>query len=116
MSQDGYRAKSHAFLAQAREELAKGDSVQASEKLWGASAQMVKAVAQRRGWPHDSHRRLFETVTSLVAETGDLQLRDLFLVASSLLHVNFYEDSLPLEMVEGAVPSVERLVTKLEAL
>ena len=34
------------FLTQAREELAKGDLRQASEKGWGAAAQMVKVVTR----------------------------------------------------------------------
>ena len=46
-----YREQSRrgVFLAQAHEELAKGDLQQASEKGWGAASQMVKAVAQERG-------------------------------------------------------------------
>lgn len=115
MQRDGYSAKSHKFLAQAREELAKGDSVQASEKLWGAAAQMVKAVAQRRHWPHSNHRGLFEAVARLVAETGDQELNVFFQTASAL-HANFYEDWQPAELVAGAVPSIEKLIAKLEAL
>ncbi len=38
-----YRASSHTMMAQSRDELAKGDLQQASEKGWGAAAQMMKA-------------------------------------------------------------------------
>jgi hypothetical protein len=115
MSQDGYAARSHKFLAQASDELAQGDSVQASEKLWGAAAQMLKAVAARRGWPHNSHRRLFEAAARLAEESGDDELSALFREASGL-HTNFYEDWMPASMVQSAIPAIERLVSKLEAL
>ena len=46
------------LLAQGLEELAKGDPRQASEKGWGATEQMIKAVASSRGWKHDSHASL----------------------------------------------------------
>ena len=44
-----YRASSHTMMAQSRDELAKGDLQQASEKGWGAAAQMMKAIAESRG-------------------------------------------------------------------
>ena len=46
------RERSRIFLAQAFEELEKGDLSQASEKGWGAAAQMLKAIAQEGGWDH----------------------------------------------------------------
>jgi hypothetical protein len=35
-------------MKQAREELAKGDLIQAGEKAWGAAALMLKSLAHRR--------------------------------------------------------------------
>ena len=49
MSQTSYTSRSMTYLSQASEELAKGDLCQASEKGWGAAAEMVKAVAAVRG-------------------------------------------------------------------
>ena len=43
-----YRSAATQLLAQARQELARGDVRQASEKGWGAAAQAVKAVAESR--------------------------------------------------------------------
>jgi len=40
---------SERYLGEAEELLARGDYVQASEKAWGAAAQIVKAVAAREG-------------------------------------------------------------------
>ena len=52
MATETYRTASRQLLAQGREELERGDTRQASEKGWGAAAQMVKDVAERRGWEH----------------------------------------------------------------
>ena len=70
-----YRDQSKIFLEKAFRELEEGDLLQASEKGWGAAAQMVKAVAQERGWEHDSHRRLFNVLGRLALEAGDQELR-----------------------------------------
>ena len=50
-----YNTAGRQLLDQARAELYQGDIRQASEKGWGAAAQMVKAVAKSRGWPHRHH-------------------------------------------------------------
>ena len=42
--------------------LAEGDLLQASEKGWGVAAQMVKAVAETRGWRHSTHGDLYHVV------------------------------------------------------
>ncbi len=44
------------LLRHSDDEYAKGDLVQASEKLWGAVVALLKAVAELRGWEHYSHR------------------------------------------------------------
>jgi hypothetical protein len=41
---------SRRFFTKAADALAEEDLLQASEKLWGASAHMIKAVAEARGW------------------------------------------------------------------
>ena len=110
-----YRAASRELLEQARDELAKGDHRQASEKAWGAAAQIVKAVAQHRGWPHNAHPLLRQTVSSLVAETGDEELETLF-QTSSWLHVNYYENWSPPEEVQRSIPRIARLLDKLDPL
>ncbi len=107
--------KGYRLLYQGKYELTTGDSVQASEKLWGAAAQMVKGVAAKRRWPHRTHRDLFSVITRLMQETGDHELPVLFAVASDL-HQNFYEQLQPIELVESKTPAIERLVQKLARL
>ena len=110
-----YREQSRVLLGQAYEEFAKGDFVQASEKGWGATAQIVKAIAQERGWRHDSHRDLYQIVNELRHETGDAELATLFR-AGSTLHVNFYENAYTGETVEDHLRDIERFVERAEGL
>ena len=110
-----HREQSRVFLAQAYEELAKGDLPQASEKGWGAAAQMLKATAQQRGWRNSTHRDLYLVSRALRRETGDKELTVLYSAASSL-HVNFYEIEYASDTIEDLLQQVERLVHRLEAL
>ncbi len=110
---DEYAAVGRELLEKAREALEEDDLIQASEKLWGAAAQMVKSVAERRGWPHDGHRELFRVVSRLVQETGDASFRDLFHTANSL-HWNFYEHWMDRDHVEQGLVRVQELVGMLE--
>ena len=103
------------YLTAARAYLDDGDLLQASEKGWGAAAEMVRAVAEARGWPHATHRDLWRAVNSLAEEAGDRQMRVHFHTAGSL-HMNFYEGWLPQEAVEDGLSQVEELVGKLGAL
>ena len=79
------------LLSKAFVELEAGDTRQVSEKGWGAAAQMVKALAEARGWKHDSHAALFNAIDRIVLETGNKPIRTRFAMASSL-HQNFYEN------------------------
>ncbi len=103
------------FFAKAHDALAQHHLLQPSEKLWGATAHMVKAVAESRGWAHSGHRELFQVVSRLVQETGDEDLRPLFDVANSL-HSNFYENWMPEDWIEAGAQQVRQLLEKLESL
>lgn len=115
MKSTEYTQVSQEYLAAAEEALRQKDYLQASEKLWGAAAQRVKAIAEAKGWPHDGHAALFQVVRRLVRETGDRELDSLFRIANQL-HMNFYENWLPPESVEQAAGEVKRLLAKLERI
>ena len=115
MQTSRYRSASRVLLGQAIRELADGDARQASEKGWGAAAQMVKAVAEDRGWQHNGHALLYEVVRSLAEGTSDGQVSTLFHVAGNL-HTNFYEDWFSPEVVASGLRDVESLLDKLEPL
>ncbi len=103
------------FLAQAYEELAKGDLPQASEKGWGAAAQMVKAIAAERKWNHFRHRDLYRVVDKLFRETTNSELGGLFANAG-YLHVNFYENTYSADFVEARLRRVRRFVDRAEEM
>ena len=86
-----YRTASTTLYDQAMVELDAGDLRQASEKFWGASAQALKSLAERRGWRHGSHAHFYRIMARLESETEDPDLMLQF-DAANQLHINFYEN------------------------
>ena len=115
MTTQKYRESSRHLLAQARSELDAGDLRQASEKGWGAAAQMVKAVAEQRGWRHRGHELLYDAVGILAQEAGDDDIDRLFELAGGL-HTNFYEDWYGAGRIERGLRDVETFLDKLDLL
>ena len=115
VTQTTYREQSRVFLEQAYRELREGDLYQASEKGWGAAAQIVKAAAAERGWEHERQRELIRSVTKLRVETNDQEISRLFWAANAL-HTNFYEGAMDQSDVEDALERVSQFVDKVEAL
>ena len=103
------------FLVHAREQLALGDSLQASEKGWGAAAHAVKAVAERRGWRRRSHNDLFRAINRISAEMDRNDVLDLFSIANAL-HQNFYEGWMEDENIDRGLVGVARLLDVLDSL
>lgn len=103
------------YLNEAEELLTKGDPVQASEKLWGATAGAVKAVAAKRGIKLRSHRDLWEFVDELADELDDPEIVKLFSIANAL-HQNFYEAWMPLGVVKKNVEAVKQLNERLREI
>ena len=103
------------FLSKAHAYLADGDLLQASEKGWGATARMVKAVAETRGWRHSSHGDLYRAIDDLADELSDQRLQNLFRSASAL-HQNFYEGYMPEATVADALKDVEEITSRLSTV
>ena len=110
-----YAAAGRAYLAAAYQSLAEDDLPQASGKGWEAVENMVKAIAEERGWRHRSHRLLYDIVEDLVDETGDENLSRGF-QAASVLHTNFYENALRPRTVRRNLREVQQLLAELEPL
>jgi hypothetical protein len=106
---------SEKYMKDAEDFLAKKDYVQASEKAWGAAAQIVKALAAREGREMRSHGELHKYVAGLSKERGDREVMTLWFSATSL-HQNFYENWFPEEAVRSGVEDVKRFVEKLRKL
>ena len=94
----------------------KGDYVQASEKFWGAVAEVIKAIAAKRGVDIKSHGEIHRFITTLSKELNDSELLRCFGLAGTL-HQNFYENWLTPEMVvdyaEAAKSLVERFLKEI---
>ena len=103
------------FLDEADTLFAEGDVLQASEKVWGAAAHAVMAVAQHRGWPHENHRSLKNAARRLSAETGDSSIGDRFAVAEKF-HINFYHHGMEDYQMDDDRPRVRALVEQLLSL
>ena len=112
-SVDYYRAQSRRYLAQASEELARGDLQQASEKGWGAAASIVKAMAERQGWRHNTHRDLQLGVSRVAEDNRTPPLWAQFDRAQGL-HANFYEGGMARDWVEDALAQVAEFVARME--
>jgi len=102
-------------LMEAEEFLRKGDLVQASEKAWGAAAQIVKAVAAREGRELRGHAELWRFVDEVAGRLNDVELRRLWRTAN-VLHQNFYENWMPPGDVRYAIEDVKEFVRKLRKL
>jgi hypothetical protein len=114
-SQQEYLRLNGKYLAEAQELLAKEDYPQASEKLWGAAAEIVKAVAAKRGRELGTHRSIGEFVSKLAKEKPEWDLIEEFSVASAL-QTNFYEDHMPSDHVVKNAETVKEFVAKVKSL
>ncbi len=96
-------------------ELTKKDLVQASEKLWGACAEIVKAVAAKRGIELGTHASLWEFVSKLDKAHPGWGLLDQFSYAENL-HTNFYEEWLTEDYVRRGVEVAENFIAQMKKL
>jgi len=110
-----YMKLSEKYLRDAEDLLAKEDYIQASEKLWGSAALMVKAVASSRGVAVLSHGELFSFVRRLGEEENEPELRRLFSVACTL-HQNFYENWLHKDVIKEYSEDIKQLISILKKL
>ena len=79
-----HRAASWRHLAQVDAELERGELEKASQSLWEAAADGVRAAAIRRGWPHDAPGDMGKIIARLIEdEGGSIDLNTNFFIAHS---------------------------------
>lgn len=112
-----YQRLNGKYLMEAKELIRKGDYSQASEKLWGASVEIVKALAAKReNKTLEEHRQILEYVSKIDKEFPNMNLRRLISTARAL-HSNFYEDEFPADYVsEVGYQAVEEFVEKIKRI
>lgn len=89
------------------------DYLQASEKLWGAIAEITEALASKMNENIRTHAQMWEFVEQLDKKHPQLNLYNDF---ASYLHSNFYEDDLPSSVVLRGAETVKSCVRKIEKL
>ena len=102
-------------LPRLRTTCAVGNNIQASEKGWGAAAQAIKAIAEERGWNHNSHTLIVDVAQQVAFEERQPELIEMFGLAQAL-HTNFYDDWLSSETISIYLDSVKRLLPELERI
>ena len=114
-SPEEHRAMSQRFLVHAQRELNARRRLQASEKIWGAVAHQLAAVAEQRGWMHQTHNQFRDAIHYLAKEHGRRDLVDNF---SSLegFHSNFYSNAQTSPEIQEGIEDATRYVADLEAI
>ena len=103
------------FLEKADGYFASGDDLQGSEKLWGAAAHALMAVAQGRDWPYKSHQSLQNAAKRLTDENNDPAILGGFGIAE-YFHRNFYHQYMEERDWELYRPVVQDFVARVLAL
>ena len=114
-SPDDHRQMSLRFLDHADRELKARRRLQASEKTWGAITHQLSAIAEHRGWLHESHGQFLEIARYLEKEYGSEGLLDRVKLAEAN-HVNFYHNRQPSPEIRRNIEQARRLVDDLEGL
>ena len=109
---ESHAVHSDRLLDHAKEMLAKGDRLQASEKVWGAVAHGIKALADERGWPYLVHQDA-GVITSYVAQQVGNDDIETYFAAVENLHRNFYEDVWGLDVISRRLGVAEQLLALL---
>ena len=112
---DRYARLGRLKLGQAQQELDNGDTMQASEKAYGAVTSAAKAYGELRGWNHYNHHRVGLILEQLRDEENNPGLTEAH-DAVRWLHNNFFEYELSTTNVQDRIGTAQRLVDALEAL
>jgi uncharacterized protein (UPF0332 family) len=113
---DYHRERSRHFLSLVDDELTRGELEEASNKVWGAAAHAIKAVAERRGWQHHAHALLEEAVMRLIQEEGAPQhLFGQYMMASAY-HQRFYGGAPPADGIRAGKEIIAEFIQTLETL
>ena len=100
------------LLLAARLELAAGDLLQASEKIWGATAFAVKTVAEKRRWFNEADWKLRRAAEIITAELGRAEVMAFYSLARDA-HFNFYRHEYGAKTLGFALESAENFVAAL---
>ena len=104
---------SYRFLDHAQKELDRGRRLQASEKVWGSAAHLLKAIGKERGWENWEHGNLRQINAQMAEEFGKPQLRDQ-MRAPNDMHKSFYENVAEKKDIQRAIDQTREYVDTLD--
>ena len=105
---------SRRLILQAEQEFDAGDTLQASEKAWGAVVHRIKAVAEERNVELGSHVSIMRAARDVAAHTDDPEKTRDALHKAKLLHVNFYDNDIEREDVQRWIQQVRDLLDAID--
>ena len=112
MTAEQHLRKALEFLELSGQEFDSGDALQGSEKLWGAAAHSVTAVAMQRGWNFGSHKDLKDAAERLAEERADPLLASDFAVAQ-YFQANVHLDCMEEYEIPRGRRAVDRFVHRM---
>ncbi len=104
------------FLELVDDEVERGELEEASNKVWGAAAHAIKAVAERRGWSHGAHRDLEEVVMRLVDDEGAPPILYTYYTLANWFHSRFYGGPPDERMIRHGKEQMADFIRLLESL
>lgn len=109
-----YLALHQRYFEEAEKFLEEGNLNQASEKYWGACAELVKAIAAEEGVELKHHFLIGRYVDEKLA-VKDPESRTSF-DAANALHINFYENNLGEDGVKERAKKIKEFIRRLRSL
>ena len=115
MIQEEHIQTARDFLVKSDNYFTEGDVLQGSEKLWGAAAHSIIALAQQRGWKYGNHYAIRQVVRRIEDELDDERI-SLGLIAAEKFHANFYHEFMDDDELDMGRPAARRFVERILAL
>ena len=112
---DRYAKLSRLKLGEAQQELNQGDTMQASEKAYGAVSCAAKAYGEKRGWNHYSHHRV-ELILEQLREEWDAPELAFGVLLLKGMHDNYFEHELSPIVVQEGINTAGRITARLEEI
>ncbi len=103
------------YRSNAERAIGLGEYRKASELLWGAVTQQLKALAATHSIVITSHRQFFEFLRQLASDLHDRPLYEDF-IALNALHKNFYDEIIPPDAFPSYYEKAIEYISRLQNL
>lgn len=111
-----YEKRAEEYLVNAKDFFVRREFGKASELLWGAVAEHIKAISVLYERPPTSHREIIEVGKLMATQLNDQAMFKLIDREAQALHANFYEEFLSEEAFADHYAAVLELVKKLRSV